>query len=424
MAGRPGSVVELPELSLELLTLGARLVEATISWQEWCHRKVEQFELLEGARGRRRVSVDCTPRSVTWTQPGTNVEVGLVPLTYLSKETLRSFDLRDGSGGAIAVLDSETNGLLSAAAIASLVAIEMGSAAAAEYWPDMLALTTATPAIAEPRAERLIANLDVSVIATTMIRDLARSFLLIAALTPSALEQRQIIKFSYHWDVDQFPKPRPLVALAAGLGFTTSNVRVKLSGLDTARSFHFECIAPAGILCDQLTLPKDASGQIPADQLRTSVGHVHGRFGWGESQGSPSARVRFIIDPRALLIRVLWSSLAVSALFWSVLVVPGLTQVLRGAVEPTLSVIIFLVAVIVVLGSRGRESDLVAKHLWVLRITAYVLAFQLMWVGVLFVVMAPDQLIASTWVLFAVVSGLIFATLSSAWIQLKISGER
>jgi len=59
-----GTSADEPMLTEELLILGDYLCVAILQWQSWIHRKVESVELLPGSRGRRRISIDCTPPNI------------------------------------------------------------------------------------------------------------------------------------------------------------------------------------------------------------------------------------------------------------------------------------------------------------------------------------------------------------------------
>ena len=82
----------------------------------WINRRVETIELLSHEETRRRVSVDYTLPADT--QGALEIEDGVVvPLTVLTKEARRNFDLRDEGGRAVPVLGKHQNGTLAHVAL-------------------------------------------------------------------------------------------------------------------------------------------------------------------------------------------------------------------------------------------------------------------------------------------------------------------
>src|SRR4051812_39169787 len=86
-----------------------------ISGPTWRHRRIETLTPLSASIVRRRVSIDYTvPCEVhdnlrIPVEPGTerNDDQWVVPLGWLARRPLVSFDLRDGNGDALPMLLSE-----------------------------------------------------------------------------------------------------------------------------------------------------------------------------------------------------------------------------------------------------------------------------------------------------------------------------
>lgn len=414
----------LPELSPDLLEVGAHLVAAIVNWPDWCHRKVESFDLLQGRRGRRRVSIDCSPRSITWTEPGSSFPGALVPLTYMTKATLRDFDVRDDQGAPVPILGSEANGLLAASAIAFLLSIQHGEAEAAERWSDICRVTFGTGDEAEAAAGELIMAVNPDVVTAALIRDLARNFLLVAVIPPASGDKRQILKYSYHWETKDPGSSGWTDGLWAGLGFTSFAVELEMNALDSARSYHLECSAPSGLLCDRVELPLDSSGSRPIDAQRTPVGHAHGRYGWEEAKNPTDASVSFVIDPSGLPLRVIWSAVAVTLIFASLLLVPNAYSALTLSVDAATALLLFVPALLIALGAKGPENDIVSRLLRTLRSMAYALSLLLYVAGAVLVVKAPEALVKTVWIGSAGFGLLIFLTVVSGVARLNVSGKK
>lgn len=403
-------------LSEDLLETGWAIAAALARWQQWSHRKVESIDLLEGSRGRRRVSIDFTSPGVLWRTDEDLDAVEIVPLTFLKKETLRGFDLRDESGGSVSLLPAESNGLLAAATLAALISGERSLAEAKAAWPQLVEITTALASEAEGIAGELILELQTSVFTSALMRDLARNFLLIAAIEPGQGRLRQILKFSYHWDTDSASGPRRS-RIRAALGFGSADLGIEMSSLDSAASFHLECTVPSGLVCKELALPVDVSGTRPVDRSGSVIAHARGRYEWDQAKNPAKARIRLMADPGELAVRVMWSALVVSAIFVCLLFIPGSLTSLRDHMDPAVTVLVFLPAFVIVLGARGTENKIVTRVLWPLRICAYVLAFLLVFTGALLVLSAPWWLVTACWWVSACASGALFLTLviSQLW---------
>jgi hypothetical protein len=277
------------------LRLGGAVTLALLNLPEWAHRKVESLALLPGQRGRRRLSLDCTPTCIPWTDPARSDDQStavpiVVPLTLMAKEVLRDLDVLDDSGRALPVLGSEANGTLAASAIAFMVNFSCGLTAVDENDELIQRIARAGTDVASEAAEELISKLgldDKDFLASLMIRDLAGGFILSAILPDDRAGVRTVIKWAYHWDTGRFaPSWRrgfgwlELIwkTTAAGTGHIPLQVEVDLNWADYAHSYHLECEAPAGIVCKAITLPVDVSGVARVDRTTGPIAHVNGNF--------------------------------------------------------------------------------------------------------------------------------------------------
>ena len=410
-------------LSEDLLEVGSYLVAAIVNWPEWCHRKVESFDLLEGRRGRRRISLDCSPRPLTWAEQGASFPSSLVPLTYMTKATLRDFDVRNEQGTPVPVLGTEANALLAASAIAFLISIEQGQAAARSHWDIICRVTSGSPDDAEAAAGELIMSVAPDYLTAALIRDLARNFLLIAVIPLDTRDKRQVLKYSYHWEAKALGASGWVGRLLAGLGFASFALELEMNALDSASSYHLECSAPRGLLCDQIQLPRDSSGIAPTDAQRTPVGHAHGRYGWDEAKDPADASVSFVIDPMGLPPRVAWSAAAVALIFAGLLLVPNAYTSLTDSVDAATALLLFVPALLIALGAKGTENDIASRLLRTLRTMAYTLSLLLYMAGVMLVFKAPEEVARAAWTASGVVSLLIYLAIVFGMARLKVSGK-
>lgn len=99
------------------LFMGAALVNHFVGWTEWCHRRVDSIQPLDGDHGRRKQSIDCTPPSDARLllnpahrgAPEIQSHHGqmILPIALVEKASLRHFDARDSSGCPLPVLNSD-----------------------------------------------------------------------------------------------------------------------------------------------------------------------------------------------------------------------------------------------------------------------------------------------------------------------------
>ncbi|HMT06311.1 MAG: hypothetical protein KDB48_05270 [Solirubrobacterales bacterium] len=82
----------------------------------WINRRVETVEMLSHEETRRRVSVDFTLPANREEWPETPEGVA-VPISVLTKQRRRNFDLRDASGSALPVLGRRQNSMMTHAAL-------------------------------------------------------------------------------------------------------------------------------------------------------------------------------------------------------------------------------------------------------------------------------------------------------------------
>lgn len=113
----------------------ARLLAEPASW---INRRVETIELLTHEETRRRVSIDFT--LLPEVRRDLELDDGVVvPISVLTKEPRRKFDLRDESGRAVPVLGRSQNGELAHLALLSAALDVLGADPPADVYEDIAA---------------------------------------------------------------------------------------------------------------------------------------------------------------------------------------------------------------------------------------------------------------------------------------------
>src|SRR6201996_2012042 len=107
--------VEYPQPILEAGIAAAPLIARPATW---VNRRVETIRLLSHEETRRQVSIDFTLSDAQ--RSGLTIDHGVVvPISVMTKEARRNFDLRDESGSAVPVLGKRVNGTLAHVALMS-----------------------------------------------------------------------------------------------------------------------------------------------------------------------------------------------------------------------------------------------------------------------------------------------------------------
>ena len=416
-----------PEESGEPLLDPGLLAGALLDWPGWCHRKVESLQLLEGERARRRVSVDCTPPR--------QLIVGdraLVPLTWIAKGPMRSFDMIDGAGNAVPVLGAAENGELCRSLIALILNVYRGQEAPTTADADIDAIVFGQPEAAEAARARLFKDVELDSLAEYLVAAVCSNFLLIAVLDRSAAGTRQVLKYSYHWEMG--PKPahrlrKPVTwvksvwaSALAGLGLTDAAVDVAIGSADSAASFHLEVPSPPGLLSTSLELV-GGDGGSPRDDRLTAVAHAHARF---DGSVEPSARVTFMLSPNGTHRTVTLAAWSTAALFWLALLLPGALEALRRAADGTSSLLLFGPALLVATLARTGENVITSRLYAPLRALALSLAGLLFVAGASLVGQLNDPWLVRLWSASAVLSvaAAIVLSVARGRMSLRMRGIR
>jgi hypothetical protein len=221
---------------------GAATVLALVTnFADWVHRRVESVTLLDDVTIRRDVSIDFTVPNNTDKFGETN-ELPWVPLTFLEKDLLRNFDLRDSAGTPVPMLTrAENSAYASNALVASARAVlnSLGLAKVpSSVRQELIDLVGADAAEAEAVVARWRAGANVAdemdgeawsaLLASegflALASTLATNFVMFA-VTPAQPGHRQILKFSYE---ERYDDPRPLdvgALLAVGLDRSRDSLR-------------------------------------------------------------------------------------------------------------------------------------------------------------------------------------------------------
>lgn len=241
------------------------LLELVTTFHIWVRRRVELITFVDDLLVRRNVSIDFSiPEELELGQVDDEL-LPWIPLSFLKKEVLRKFDLRDAEGKPVPMLTKAENGR-----IATETLVQAAEAALEEAVPEevkshlrVVAEAERGPAGAEFRTWRAAADDGTNphrpewkkLVERQGFMDyaqqLAENFILLA-VAPSAPGQRRLMKLSYEErlprgagddteDGEQLPlKERVLEKL----GWRRKLVPLSLPAVALASSFHVEVPAP------------------------------------------------------------------------------------------------------------------------------------------------------------------------------------
>jgi hypothetical protein len=330
----------------------------------------------------------------------------LVPLALIGKDTLRDFDISLLDGRVLPVLGRAENGSAALAALTS----ELVGPAGFQCHSIMSALAQivfGNPADAIPLVEELLdfgtvsgvsisSPASISQFGARLARDLAENFLLIALVPDSDLEARQVIKYSFHWQVrlKSSNETRLNRFLMLG-GWSSVPLELELSGPDSAASYHLEVHAPPGLLTAGLSLPAGSGSQpVGADETLDVVAHAHA--GYVEPPAGPALLqlVVPITGIRALTTLVLFYTAAVMGL---ALGLPNAKNALLDASDGAAAILLAVPAVVVALLVRPGENAIAASVLLPFRMMVLACSTALVGVGASIVGVLHDPYLPTLW---------------------------
>lgn len=256
-----------------LLTAGIACTGLIADPARWINRRVETIELLSHEETRRRVSIDFTLSD----QQLDDLSIGegiAVPISVLTKEARRNFDLRDESGRAVPVLGKQQNGELAHVALMSGAVNALPSDLTPDVFEllaaDLRQIVFAPPTAAADALGVFIGSAEAGDRWRTAIWEddtcrllltaLWSNYALFAVLAPGG-PNRRILKYSYGEDFDlgrasegirERLAPRELARRARRPD--RARFIVECPGAWRAASFHVEIAVPEEVRFDSAVL--------------------------------------------------------------------------------------------------------------------------------------------------------------------------
>ncbi len=317
------------------LTAGMACTRLIADPAAWINRRVETIELLSHEETRRRVSIDFSLSDDQLAE----LDIGegiAVPISVLTKEARRNFDLRDESGRAVPVLGKQQNGELAHIAVMNGAVKALPDDLTPEVFEllaaDLRQVVFAPPAGASDALGVFIGSAEAGDRWRTAIWEddtcrsllaaLWRNYALFAVLPPGGANRR-ILKYSYGEDfnvsvesegIRERLAPRELARRAWRPGHR--RFIIECPGAWRAASFHVEIAVPEELRFDTAKLYDFVAGE-QVSEVNTNVNRASLYASREiEAESDVDAYVEVAPERSGRTFQAATTSLIVAALLW------------------------------------------------------------------------------------------------------------
>lgn len=249
---------------------GIAAASLIVSPETWINRRVETIHLLSHEETRRQVSIDFTLSAAQ--KADLAIEHGVVvPLSVMTKEPRRNFDVRDESGSSVPVLGKRINGELALAAVMgeAFDAIPNGPNQDAfnQVWAELREVVVSEPQTAIEALSNFVAKGEggdpvrsaiwARPSCRAMLEVLQHNYVLFAVVDQDCA-RRRVIKYSFGEDF-RFDKQvtaslretlMPSALLDRFWRPSRRTFQLLCTGAWRAESFHFEVVIPEELRID------------------------------------------------------------------------------------------------------------------------------------------------------------------------------
>lgn len=412
---------------------GRGVLAAILTYEDWCHRKVESLRLADGFASTWRVSLDITipndsrlSTAVGSSRDRRNFGLtgSLIPLGLLRKVPLRRFDAEIAASGPLLVADRFENGRAMTYAIAAAYELEAGHYPSMELleainWIACAPLRDHAEVAAEDlittggyRGKDVVGGGKFGPIAQSLLLSSSQNFLLAAYMDESHLGSHRLVKYSYAWQLQNRPFFPYWSTVATCFGLGDASVDIELnSSLMFPRSYHVEVHVPPQLLSVGLAVESSDSRNGDDDEV-TSIAHAV--VPANPLDVPDSARLRVRLAPPPLLALAAIGGLFTAAVLYLGLYLPGeFAHLMSGDVGLTVGIYLAIPGLFIVGLNRSLENPVVSAILGPLRGSLWFLVGCLFASGGALSFGLSDVSIATVWNISAFV-GLSTGALSAA----------
>jgi hypothetical protein len=396
----------------------------------WINRRVETIRLLSHEETRRQVSIDFTVSRDR--RIDLEVEHGVVvPISTMTKEARRHFDLRDESGSAVPVLGKKINGALAHVAVMS-EAVDALSAEPEEeqfdlVWTELQEVVIGDPTSAREALSNFVGKAESgdylrSTIwarssCRTMLEELQDNYVLFAVIERECAERR-ILKYSFSedfkFDKAESPSLRERIAPSAAVDRVwkpgRETFQLLCPGAWRAESFHVEVVIP-----EELRIELAVLYDFGREEVLSMPDHNRNRASLYPSRPmtpdlDPVAYVVIAAERRGGTMQAAATGVIVSILIW-LGVISGLDFKNPDAAGASASIVLAGAALYSGITAARGEPSLVSQIFFTSRVLLGCVSLSALAASATLAMEVPSTKPTNIWLAAA-----IFASLASIWL--------
>jgi hypothetical protein len=364
--------------------IGVMTAKLLLRWDEWQHRRVEEISFEQDDAATRDISLDFTLphwfheiRETPLDEPRRQ----LVPLTFLKKQSLINFRLRDDCNCALPLLTRWQNAQVAEGALTVMASMVLGGIEVPhEICCDIRDLVGAMQASDSSSANDLFtrpdphSDLRLRLAGDATFSSLAENFegnFLACSMIEIARHRRKVVHLSYEELLvrsEEVPWYGRLVSLARG---RSRDLVITVPRASAAESSHVEVVAPDLLqIKDRRQISRDSAGKVSQhEQPRSGHRRAHFHFGGRSSKGAVTVT---LIPASVTYVRLatFTSALGLVAILVALWATPALRDG-ESSVEAAAAILLAVTAIVgLFAGSKDGGSNMARELLWPIQVLA------------------------------------------------------
>jgi len=297
----------------------------------------------------------------------------VLPIALVEKKALRHFDARDPSGSPLPILNSDETAELELDML--LFMFRVDNVRLHPSWREHLRglLGSGERNRGSQKVEHLLRtgewgtrriwskDSEPQDFTKDMLRNFASHFLMLATVDAKQAGIRQVLKYSYHWDLGKTRLSERLLAPFLAVG-ALRRIPIPADQPAAARSYHLEFHVQDQFSCAALVLPASSGGPTVADGhidvSNKPMAHAHATYA-EEPREDPYVMVR--LPARGLWLSTTLATLFTVLLFGGIQYLDSAKNAWKSSPDPAAALLLAAPAVLFGLLASGREHRL-ARH--------------------------------------------------------------
>jgi hypothetical protein len=264
------------------IELGATIASALARPWDWVHRISETISCVGIRRVRRQVRVEMEILEGFVTKdPGSGIDVALVPLLFISKTALVALDCVDESGATLATLTSDESAFVSWSALMAATEADLGRQPSPSLADKLRTVAWGSATDASRTLSELASGVsgdsdDWHLLSrgysAKLVGDLADNTLLLLVL-PDVAPRRRIATVSYD---EPFGDRSERHSLSVRMGWRPARTLIPVPAVSNCRSYDVEVEAPDGLEVAKAVLVASRKNGTPRiDPQTNAANRVH-----------------------------------------------------------------------------------------------------------------------------------------------------